>query len=64
MVVFKSKLLNSKLKFNFDYDDKKLKIYNSYFRNKDLSFNNESIITYHLFFLDSIFKLEDINIKF
>ena len=40
--VFKSKLLNTNLKFNFDYDDKKLKIYNSYFRSKNLSFNNES----------------------
>ena len=49
-MVFKSKLLNSNLKFNFDYDDEKLKIYNSYFRNKDLSFNNESTITYHPFF--------------
>ncbi len=63
--VFKSKLLNSKLKFNFEYDDKKLKIYNSYFRSKDLSFNNESVITYQPFFyLSSIFKLEDINTVF
>ena len=62
--VFKSKLLNSNLKFNFDYDDEKLKIYNSYFRSKYLSFNNESTITYYPFFnLDSIFKVEDINAK-
>ena len=62
--IFKSKFLNSNLKFNFDYDDKKLKIYNSYFRNKDLSFSNESSITYRPFFNSrSIFKLEDINLK-
>jgi hypothetical protein len=62
--VFKTKFLNSKLKFNFDYDDQKLKIYNSYFRNNDLSFNNESLIIHSpFFFIDSIFKIEDINIK-
>jgi hypothetical protein len=62
--VFKSKLLKSNLKFNFDYDDKKLKIYNSYFRNKDLSFDNQSVITYHPFFSSrSTFNIEDINIK-
>ena len=62
--VFKSKLLNSNLKFDFDYDNKKLKIYNSYFRNKNLSFNNESKITYRPFFsLNSIINIEDMNIK-
>jgi hypothetical protein len=47
----KSKLLKTKLKFDFEYDDKKIKIYNSYFRNKNLSFNNESIIIYDPFFI-------------
>ena len=62
--VFKSKLLNSNLKFNFDYDGKKIKIYNSYFRNKNLSLKNESEIIYRPFFyLDSIIKIEDINTK-
>ena len=62
--VLKSKLLNTKLKFNFDYDDNKIKIYNSYFRSKNLSFNNESTIIYRPFFsLNSIFKIEDINTK-
>ncbi len=61
---FKSKFLNSKLKFNYDYDDQVLKIYDSYFRSKDLSFNNKSIITYNPFFnMNSIFIVEDINIK-
>jgi len=62
--VLKSKLLNTKLKFDFDYDDNKIKIYNSYFRSKNLSFNNESTIIYRPFFsLNSIFKIEDINTK-
>ena len=62
--VFKSKFLNSNLKFNFKYDDKKIKIYNSFFRNKDLSFNNETIVIYKPFFsFNSIFKIEDIDIN-
>jgi len=62
--VFKSKLLNSNLKFDFDYDNKKLKIYNSYFRNKNLSFNNESKITYRPFFsINSFINIEDVNMK-
>jgi len=61
--IFKSKLLNSKLKFNFEYDDYKIKIYNSYFRNKNLVFNNESIVIYHHFLsLNSIINVEDINL--
>jgi hypothetical protein len=61
---FKSKLLNSKLKFDFEYDDKKIEIFNSYFRSRDLSFNNESKIIYRPFFSSSsIINLEDINIK-
>jgi hypothetical protein len=62
--IFKSKLLNSNLKFNFNYDDKKLKIYNSYFRSRNLSFNNESKIIYKPFFsINSIFTVEDMNKK-
>ena len=61
---FKIKLLNSNLKSNFDYDDKKIKIYNFYFRNSDLSFNNKSIITHQPFFnLNALFEIENINIK-
>ena len=61
---FKSKLLNSSLKFDFKYDDKKLQIFNSLFRNKNLSFKNESTIIYKPFFSSkSIFKIEDINLK-
>ena len=62
--VFKSKLLNSKLKFDFDLDSNQLKIYNSFFRNKDLSFSNVTNITYHPFlYSSSIIRLEEINIK-
>ena len=62
--IFKSKFLNSNLKFNFEYDYKKFKIYNSYYRSKNLTFNNESIITYLPFFnLRSTFKIEEINKK-
>ena len=62
--IFKSKLINSKIKFNFEFDNNKLKIYNSYFRNRDLSFNNESTIVFHPFFSSSsVFNIEDINIK-
>ena len=61
--IFKSKLLNSKLKFNFEYDDYKIKIYNSYFRNKNLVFNNESTVIYYPFLsLNSIINVEDINL--
>ncbi|MDC0619284.1 hypothetical protein OAO89_03090, partial [Pelagibacteraceae bacterium] len=62
---FKSKLLNSNIKFDFENEDKNIKIYNSYFRSKNISFNNESIITYRpYFYLNSIFQIEDINLKF
>ena len=62
--VFKSKFLNSKIKFNFDYGEKKLKIYNSYFRSKNLSFNNETTIIYFPFFSsNSIFEIVDMNAK-
>jgi hypothetical protein len=61
--IFKSKLLNSKLKFNFEYDDHKVKIYNSYFRNKNLVLNNESTVIYRPFLsLNSIINVEDINL--
>jgi hypothetical protein len=59
---FKSTFLNSKLKFDFDYDEEKLQIYNSYFRNKNLVFNNSSKIMLEPFFsILSVFKVEDIN---
>jgi hypothetical protein len=62
--VFKSKLLTSNLKFNFDYDDNKIRIYNSYFRSRDLSFNNKSTVIFSPFFsTSSFFKIEEINLQ-
>ena len=61
---FKLSLLNLKTKLNFDYDDKKLDIYNFYFRSKNLSFNSNSTIKYLPFFFSiSTFQIEDINTK-
>jgi len=62
--IFKSKILNTNLKFNFDYDDNKIKIFNSYFRNKDLSFNNEGYIILSPFFYANLkFLIEDFDLK-
>ena len=62
--LFKSKVLNSNLKFNFDYDGEKIKIYKSYFRNKGLAFSNNSTISFLPFFsLISNFEVENINVK-
>ena len=62
--VLKLSLLNLKTKFNFNYDEKKLNIYNFYFRSKNLSFNSKSSITYlPFFFSTSTFQIEDINTK-
>ena len=62
--VVKAKVLNTNLKFLFNYDEQKLRIYNSFFRSKNLSFNNKSIITHHPFFgAKSRFNIEEINSK-
>jgi hypothetical protein len=62
--VIKAKVLNSNLKLDFEHNEKKIKIDNVYFRNKELSFNNNSIITYNPFFsIISNYSIEDINIK-
>ena len=62
--IFKSKILNTNIKFNFDYDGKILKINNSFFRNKNLSFNNDSLIFFKPY-VDIYSKLvvEDFNFK-
>jgi hypothetical protein len=60
--VLKSKILNTNLKFNFNFDDKKINIYNSYFRSKNISFNNDSVVTIDPFLdIDSRIKIENIN---
>ena len=63
--VIKIKVLNSNLKFSFKHDDKKFMIYNSYFRNKDLSFNNTSEVIYHPFFnINSNYFIDELNLEF
>jgi hypothetical protein len=58
----KAKILNSNLKFNFQYDNKKIKISNSFFRNKNFSFENESLIIHKPFFeINSNFFIKNIN---
>ena len=60
----KAKILNSNLKFKFQYDNKKIKITNSFFRSKKLSFENESLISYKPFFnINSIFFIKDIDLN-
>ncbi len=59
---FKSKILSNHLKFDFEYDSEKLKIFNSYFRSKNLSFNNEASITFTPFLdIKTNFELEEFN---
>ena len=59
---FKSKILNTNLKFDFEYDSKRLKIFNSYFRNRNLSFDNETSITITPFLeIETNFELEELN---
>ncbi len=61
---FKSKILNTNLKFNFEYDNERIKIFNSYFRSKNLSYNNETLITLTPFFeIESNFELEELKSK-
>ncbi len=59
---FKSKILKSNLKFNFNYDSERLNIFNSYFRSKNLSFANEGIVIFNPFLLiDWKVSIEDFN---
>ena len=62
--VFKSKILNTNLKFNFKYNKNSVNIYNSFFRSKNLSFKNESLITLEPFVdSNSKFEIEDIDVE-
>ena len=59
---FKSKILNTNLKFDFEYDNERIKIFNSYLRSKNLSFDNETLITFRPFFkIETNFELEEFN---
>ncbi len=62
--LLKSKILNSNLKFNFEYDGNVLNIYNSFFRSKNLSLKNRSKIIIEPYLdLNSNFIIEDLDIK-
>ena len=62
--VLKSKILNTNLKFNFIYGEKSLKIYNSFFRSKNLSFENNILIIFEPFLdIKSNFKIDDIDVE-
>ena len=61
---FKSKILNSRLRFNYEYDHKQLNIFNSYFRSKNLSFNNKSLVILNpYFYTNSKFDIQTFNYK-
>ncbi len=58
----KSKILNTNIKFDFEYDKKILKIYNSYLRSKNISFTNESVIVFDPFlYIFSEIDIDEIN---
>jgi len=58
----KSKILSNNLKFDFEYDSERLKIFNSYFRSKNLSFDNEALITFSPFLdIETNFELAQLN---
>ena len=61
---FKTKILNSNFKTNFEYDGKVIKIFNAYFRSKNLSLKNKSEIILKPFLdINSKFVIEDFNSK-
>ena len=59
---FKTKILNTNFKSNFEYDGKSLTVFNSYFRSKNLSFKSDSKITLKPYFdINSKFIIEELN---
>ena len=61
---FKSKILNTNIKSNFVLNENILNLKNFFLRNKDISFNNKSIITFEPFFhINNKFEIEAINPK-
>ncbi len=62
--ILKSKILNTNLKFNFELTEKYLKIYDSFFRSKYFTFNNQSLISYQPYFMvNSTINIEEFNSK-
>ena len=59
---FKSKILNTNLKFTFDYGNNELNIFNAYFRSKNLSFKNNSHVIFNPFLeVNSNFIIDEIE---
>ena len=59
---FRSKILNTNLKFDLEYKNEKLRFFNSFFRSKNLSFENETLITFNPFLeIITNFELEEFN---
>ena len=62
--LLKAKILNTNLKFNFEYDGKVVSIKNSYLRNKLISFRNSSIIELDPFLeIETKFDVEEFDNK-
>ena len=62
--IFRSKILNTNFIADFIYDGKSLKINNSFFRSKNLSFSNNSLVILKPFLDGNLnFEIESINIK-
>tara|TARA_B100000902_G_scaffold393281_1_gene447212 strand:+ start:696 stop:2099 length:1404 start_codon:yes stop_codon:yes gene_type:complete len=62
--IFKTKILDTNLKFNFIYDEEKLEILNSYLRNKNFLLNSQSLVVLKPFLsISSDIIIEDINLK-
>ncbi len=62
--IIKLKILNTNYRSNFEYDSKAIKIYNSYFRSKNISFKNKSEIIFQPFLeTNSKFIIEKFNSK-
>ena len=60
--VFRAKILNTNFKSSFEYDGKNIKIFNAYFRSKDLSFKHNSEIILNPFLdINSNFIIEELN---
>ena len=63
--IFKSKILNTNLKFIFKNESKKIYISKLYLRNKNISFKNNSYIIFDPFFeISSKFQVDNINTQF
>ena len=61
---FKSKILNTNLRFDFNYNEKELNIYNSFLRNKNFSLKNQTLIVFKPFLdIRSEIDLDELNFQ-